>query len=271
MAVTIAEKLESRRVTDGPNPSAELRYVVQGIDGDETMARAYAYAASPTAYDLYGDTLTLLPRIEATADEPLSNDLIEVTVRYGVWPQEYESTFSFETGGGSQHITQSLETIGSYAAEGTAPDFAGAIGVTRDSVEGVDINAPIYQFSETHYLPDGIVTGGYKATLFGLTGKVNNGVWRGFEAGEVLFCGVSGTRRGYAPWELTFRFATSPNKTGIAVGTIEGIAKKGWEYMWVRYQETEDEVADAVVKQPLAVYVERVYDAGDFTDLGIGV
>jgi hypothetical protein len=45
--------------------------------------------------------------------------------------------------GGTQHITQSLATIQKYAAAGTAPDFGGAIGVTHDSVEGVDITVPM--------------------------------------------------------------------------------------------------------------------------------
>jgi len=69
-----------------------------------------------------------------------------------------------------------------------------AIGVTDTGVEGVEIVVPVYNFSETHYLPDGQVTQGYKLTLFGLTGKVNNGSFRGFAAGEVLFLGASGSK-----------------------------------------------------------------------------
>jgi len=33
-------------------------------------------------------------------------------------PEKGESVFSFDTGGGTQHITQSLSTVGKHAAPG---------------------------------------------------------------------------------------------------------------------------------------------------------
>ena len=149
--------------------------------------------------------------------------------------------FSFDTGGVTAHITQSLATISRYAPSGTAPDCQGAIGVTSDSVEGTDITVPVYNFTETHYLPIATVTGAYKAALFQLTGKVNNAPFKGFATGEVLFLGASGSQRGADDWEITYRFAASPNVTGLAVGPITGINKKGWEYLWVRYADAEDQ------------------------------
>ena len=65
----------------------------------------------------------------------------------------------------------------------------------------------------------------------------------------------------------TFRFAASPNRTEITVGEFPGVSKKGPEYMWVRYA---DAPAKAIVKEPVAVYVEKVYEEGDFAGLGIG-
>ena len=50
----------------------------------------------------------------------------------------------------------------------------------------------------------------------------------------------------------------SPNGTGFAVGEITGVAKKAWEYMWVRYADAEDATAKAVVKKLVAVYIEKV-------------
>jgi hypothetical protein len=195
----------------------------------------------------------------------------EVTARYGKRePKETgESSFSFDTGGVTTHITQSLITVNKYAAGGgTAPDCQGAIGVTGDSVEGTDITVPVYNFTETHYITDAAVTGAYKLALFQLTGKVNNGTFKGFAAGEVLFLGASGAKRGTDDWEITFRFAASPNVTGLSVGPITGITKLGWDYLWVRYTDTEDE--NVLVKQPIAAYVERVYEQGNFASLGIG-
>ena len=40
--------------------------------------------------------------------------------------------------------------------------------------------------------------------------------------------------------------------------------------MWVRYTDAEDATAKAIVKNPVAVYIERVYEEGDLSGLGIG-
>ena len=54
------------------------------------------------------------------------------------------------------------------------------------------------------------------------------------------------------------------------MGEITGIAKKGWEYLWVRYADAKDDTAKAIVKKPIAAYVEKVYEEGNFAGLGIG-
>ena len=108
---------------------------------------------------------------------------------------------------------------------------------------------------------------------------MNNATFRGLAAGECLFLGASGTLHGTeftdgtsggGDWEITYRFAASPNKTGITIGSISGIAKKGWEYLWVRYADVEDMNAMAMVKRPVAAYVEQVYESADFSSLDIG-
>ncbi|MFN9131136.1 MAG: hypothetical protein ACK5XO_00450, partial [Phycisphaerales bacterium] len=116
------------------------------------------------------------------------------------------------------------------------------------------------------------VTGAYKGAIFNCTGKTNAGGFKGFAPGEVLFLGATGSKRGDGPdddWEITFRFAASPNETGLSVGTITGINKKGWEYLWVRYADAEDTGSGAIIKKPIAAYVERVYDDANFGALGI--
>ena len=106
------------------------------------------------------------------------------------------------------------------------------------------------------------VSTSYKKTLAALTGTVNKSSFRGFSAGEVLFLGASGTKRSRkatAPWEITFRFAVSPNKAGFS-----------WDYLWVRYADKVAEGGRNVVKKPVAAYVEQVYLEGDFGNLGLG-
>ena len=38
----------------------------------------------------------------------------------------------------------------------------------------------------------------------------------------------------------------------------------------VRYADAEDATAKAIVKKPVAAYVEKVYEEGSFASLGIG-
>lgn len=262
MPITVEQKWQGAQVD---NETITSEYIVSGTS-DEFAAQA--------ALDAYAAILVgTLVKQNARITGRISEDKWEGEVSWGKIdpPETGDSSFSFDTSGGNQHVTQSLATVGTHAAPGlTAPNFKGAIGVTTGSVDGVDITIPVYSFSETHYIDVALVTAGYKATLFGLTGTVNNGAFRGFSAGEVLFLGASGSQRGEEDWEISFRFVASPNVTGLVVGDITGIAKGGWEYLWVRYRDEEDTAAKALVKRPVAAYVEQVYPAGDFSGLGIG-
>jgi len=263
MPVTVHEKWDSRETTISEDSTVDLRFVIRGTD-DDAAANTALLAASPV---LYGGLVRQSLHTERIAEYEWDG-----SVRYGRLepPQTGDSSFSFDTGGGTQHITQSLATVGAYSVDGPPPDFRGAVGVTRDSVDGVDITVPVYNFTETHYIATGLVTTAYKAALFYLTGQVNNATFRGFAPGEVLFLGASGSKRGPDDWEITYRFAASPNVAGLAVGDMTGIAKRGWEYLWVRYEDVEDTTAMALVKRPVAVYVEQVYPYGNFAGLGIG-
>jgi hypothetical protein len=133
-------------------------------------------------------------------------------------------------------------------------------------IDGVDIIAPAFQFGFTKYVSFATVNNAYKANLANLTGKTNSDTFEGFAAGEVLFLGASGTVRGNdADWEISFSFSQQPNRTNITVGDISGISKKGWEYLWVRSRTvTRNELT---VQEPVAVYVEKVYDSASFASL----
>ncbi len=269
MSVVCTENIESRQITD--TRSAELLYTITGTADEAAAVSALKSAAPATLHGMVRQPVSVEP-VHVDTTNP-ARSIWTGTVQYAPFeyqepPQTGESVFNFDTGGGTQHITQSLQSINRYP--GSAPDFKGAIGVTHDNVEGVDITVPVYTFSETHYLSNAQVTNAYKMTLFNLTGKVNNAAFKGLAAGECLFLGASGSKRGTDDWEISFRFAGSPNRTGLSVGPITGISKKGWEYLWVRYADVEDSASHTLVKQPVAAYVERVYDEGNFGSLGIG-
>jgi len=204
---------------------------------------------------------------------------------------------SFDTSGSTQHITQALP-VGSgqtldferrFPATGPAPapNQSGAIGVDASSVQGVDIVVPALQWTETYDVPAAYVTTGYIKSVAKLTGTVNNAPFRGFPAGEVLFTGSTGSQewdaeKGDGPWSLSFKFVQSPNAgpntTGqnptdtlppLTIGSVTNIAKKGHEYLWVRYEDSVS--GNALLKLPKFVYVDAVYREDNFAGLGIGV
>jgi len=262
VSLSLTERVDSRRRLTGDHPYLELFYTLTGT-ADEIEAKDHVAENTPTARDGLGrESIELEP---VWVDTDAEDGAWSVTVRYGRATAE-ESTFSFDTGGGTQHITQSLVTMARYPSN--APNCQGAIGVTHDAVEGVDITVPVYHFAETHCRPAWQVTTAYKMTRFNLTGRVNNAAFKGLAAGECLFLGAAGTQRGRGDWEITYRFAGSPNRTGLVIGSLTGISKKGWEYLWVRYADAEDSYA--IVKRPVAAYVEQVYSLGDFSLLDIG-
>lgn len=264
MAIVVFERWE-RSLTGGDNPSAELGYEITGTDS-VSEARAAMLAVRPATFEY------LVPVSDNVEWEAPSTH--RGSVNYGPRKRKEigESDYEFETGGGQQKIFSSLATIHSYPAPGrTAPDHKRLIGVDKNGVDGVEITVPVYKFSETHYLSWATVSAAYKTILFNLTGKTNQNPWRGFAAGEVLFLGASGkVRTDDIDWAVSFKFAASPNLIDLVVGDITGIAKKGWEYLWIRYEDSVDETANTSNKVPIAAYVEQVYREDDFAQLLIG-
>jgi hypothetical protein len=259
---TIIERFDSKEATESKDsPTHDLVYMIMNTEQYAVAKNLMASAVPDKVGDLFLDDYHIVH---------LGNGVWEGTAHYVKWKSE--SQYSFDTGGGTQHVTQSIANVGKYAATGfTAPDFMGAIGVTDDRVEGTDITVPVFNFTETHYIEKALVTGTYKLALFNLTGKVNGSGFKGFAKGEVLFLGASGSKRGLDDWEITFRFAASPNVAGLSLGSITGISKEGWQYLWVRFIDDEDPTAKALIKRPVSAYVEQVYSYGDFSNLGIGV
>jgi len=273
MAITADEQVTSRKVNAGI--SANREWIIKGTsDQGQAMTKLQSVASGNFA-SLARDTTTVEP---IYVDVGASGGVWRGTVGYKVFVRPTpaapgDSFFNFDTGGGTQHITQSLGTVGSYAsgASGAATGY-GAINTTYDggksNVEGVDIIAPEYRFSETHILPSSTVTLAYRGILFGLSSKVNDASFKGTDRGECLFLNASGQKRGADDWEITFNFSALPNRSNFSVGTIIVSQKLGWEYMWVKYEAKAE--TGSLVQKPKIVHVERVYEFGDFSTLAIG-
>ncbi len=264
---------EAAMNTEGGYTSIDVPYLVFELNTDDPEHEALEAVRNFAPVSWHSRV-----RESIEIDERINDAVMRVRVTYGSvdtddeQEEEEEPTFSFDTGGGTMHRTQSILTFSRTPAN--APDFGGAIEVDNEgNVNGVDVTMPVMYFSETHYFKNSKVTTSYKKRLGELTGTMNGSSFKGYAAGEVLFLGASGTRRGDKRkdlWEISFKFAVSPNQSGLKVGTLTVSKKYGWDYLWVRY--ADDVAADKknLIKKPVAAYVERVYRIGDFGGLGIG-
>jgi hypothetical protein len=269
-------------------------YKVFGTTDDTIVhAEANGYLTGDLAYWTYPGQPNVQLRAESYSVSYLGDDAWQVSIAYEKQGAEDDDqrdplkrSRSFDTSGGSQHITQaaggSVTTSGGTTVTqgserryppGTAPSMNNAIGVDSSSVNGVDIVAPALTWTETYDVPHQYVTANYIKSIAALTGTVNNGAFRTFAAGEVLFMGCSGSQewddqRGNGPWTLSYKFVASPNVTAQTIGDISGIEKKGHEYLWVRYEDAVS--SNELVKKPKYVYVNKVYRDGNFAGLGIG-
>jgi len=260
MAGQLLELFNSRTEVQSEHATAEFNYVAMGC-ADEGEVRTLALGLSPVAYNgMVRSSVEITERINA--------DTWKVIVRFALADNTKTDPnaplYTFDSTGGTQHITQSKSTVGMYGSN--PPDLEGAIGYDGESVNGMEKVVSVWNWQETRYLSDSQIN---LYAYYALTGMVNSDSFEGFDPGQVLFLGASGQQRGTGKWEVTFKFAYSPNLFNIAVGSITGIAKKGWEYMWVRYADTVDTTAKAKVKRPVAVYIESIYDTAPFSILGL--
>lgn len=265
-AVTSEELYESREVVD--NTSARLLYSIKG-SADQGEILAKARAVSPATFEGFDrSTITITPTHADTDNAAKSFWLADVAYKLTDIPraQTGDSDYSFDTSGGSQHVTTAL---GTPATAGGVSDHGNAINFDPGTkrVNGVDIVAPKFSWTETHYLAANDVNDSYIRKVFQLTGQVNNASFKGFAAGEVLFLGATGSKRGDKDWEITFKFAASPNVDGFVVPGLAPVDKKGWQYLWVRYKMVDGTLG----MQPVAeqVDVNEVYKDGNFSNLGI--
>lgn len=284
--------------------SYQKSYKVFGTTDDTVV---HAEASARITSSLRGWQYPGQPDVQLLAESYsvsyLGDDAWQVTISYEKQgaedpeqPDPLKRSRSFDTSGGSQHVTQALQNVtvitkdpvkaalsgqpvvsvtdnGESKFPSTATSMNGAIGVDGQNVNGVDIVVPALSWTETYDVPHAYITAGYIKAVAGLTGSVNKSAFRTFAAGEVLFMGCSGAQewddqRGMGPWTLSYKFVASPNVTGQKIGDITGISKGGHEYLWVRYEDSVS--SNELVKKPKAVYVNKVYREGDFANLGIG-
>ncbi len=267
--VTTWEKYGSGGGTDSTKKDSvtDLIFISRLDPGEDDLdVKAAVVLSSPLTYDGL--------RRRSLSHQQIGPALWESVVHY-VDPDrekdELELRFSFDTGGGTAHASHSRQTISRTPAPGkTAPDFQGAINVNGDNVDGVDLTIPALRLDVKVKMPKATITLAYIQQLYKLTGKTNNDAWKGFATGELLFLGAQGEEATNSDPEISFAFLASENANNISVGNITVPAKKGHEFLWVYFAPEIDGAANKLTQRPLAAYVERVYEAGDYSLFGLG-
>ena len=191
--------------------------------------------------------------------------------------------FSWNTAGGTHKITQAKdgnETAYVASTNDPKPDLGGVIGWDGKKIHGTEIIVPKLEFSITRYYAPADVKMDLVKNLARATGKINKNAWLGFDAGEVLFLGSRGDadiatvrNQRTKPVSVQLDFSASENTTDIKFkNSVEGktitvASKKGWQYLWARFEPKTDPTTKLVLAVPVAVYVNDVYDAIDFAAL----
>lgn len=182
-------------------------------------------------------------------------------------------TVSIDTSGASILQTVSYAQTRYAIASKVAPDYKQAIDVQDGIAQGIERIIPALKITvrariATQYIISPVK---YARLISELTGTTNSNVMLGeFVAGELLFAGASGDIVSEAP-TMTFTFLASKNVTGLSVGGVTGIAKKGHEYLWCLFDTAKDATTGLLVRQPRAVYVDQVYGSADHSVLSIGL
>jgi len=183
----------------------------------------------------------------------------------------------FQVGNSSRHITESKEFIGADTANGIfrgVPDTKTAIGVSKDNVEGADVDSGGLQLQITAYYYPAKVTLSWinsVAAMFTPDCPVNsNKILTQFLPGEAKLLGMSGQAIVGEVIPITFDLSIIKNRT-LSDENFSDTEDPDVEGHWLidyRYIEELDETAATMLQKPSFRFLHRVYDEKDFSILG---
>jgi hypothetical protein len=279
MSLILEELVGSRSLSEGRKEGAlertlEKIYVIKGTDDPEDPD---ILALGPQSGEALGDgRLGLF--VSGRKFDVLkvnsngSDGALKLTITYGPperLPNNNESDPEYELS--TMAETAHIEQAQSQTHYPSDPNHVGtAIGVTSDKIEGVDIYVPKGTYTQTKELAS--LSSSYRAMLMNMTGTINSAAWKGWNAFEVLFLGVTARRKGYGIWKLQYSFAIQPSVAqsfDTVSGTV-GFTKLGWDYMWLERVRSATDDGTQVQQQIEAVHVARVYQTSNFGALGLG-
>lgn len=274
MALTVSlsyKEQEKKLDENGLLSSATVPYIVfEAADEDAALAAVYAEAPK---------VLSNLPLSSVEIDSRENDSTYKVIVSYesknpassgGEEEEEPEATLSFDCGGGSKHVTHSLQQTIVYGSinPGGAVGWNGKSGSEME-ISGVDI--PTAQLRETYTKIKKLssITTSYKRSVAALVGKINADIFKGWNPGEVMFLGMSYScpEKKSTKVTVSYNFAIQPNETDVNVGGVL-VSKNGFDYAWAisSVSAAESGVPTAVTS---GVFVDKVCEYANFSILGL--
>lgn len=233
MAIYIHEVPESREEALNP-PTALTHWVIEG-EFDDKLAMDLARVTAPTTYThslgtLYRRDIRLVEKGFRVYNFEVLYDEKEL----------YTKRIEVDTLGGTVHIKAGIHQAVFPAGK---PTHNGLIGVKGDDVEGADIVIPACRVIVHYQHPLGYLDDARVKLLTDITGWVDNAGFYTWAPYETLFLGFQGSQTTTVTSvqvdqteEVSYHFAMSKNLTGLQIGTISGIDKKGWDVAWVKWQ-----------------------------------
>lgn len=254
MSFQFGEKPDSRGGTTGADGTETREYFAHGST-DRTYVEAFAMSYAPASITTPGGILHRQPMtLKATGP------YWDITVPYAKQKKEAGSyTISFDTSGGTVNMKASLQAIACYDANGVvaSPVDGTSIDVDEEGVpQGTEAIIPALKLDIAFRHPQGVITEDRIRLLARNTGKVSSDPFLGFEAGETLFAGATGSQS-ESEAEVKYSVLCSENVANLVIGGITVAAKQGWDYASVRFKKTTINNRPATI--PEFVTVHRLY------------
>lgn len=260
---------------------------------DDSGVDLAASAAVQAAQDAAPTTFFDWPQYSDPAIEQLNNSAYLVSISYRPRPTstptappvgEITVDYGMSFQAGPKYVYNAFECLGLYDTDGIVP------GVTRLQVNtrttgGVTIatGMQIDPMQETHYLdviiPNGMFTQQYRNDLASLKYKFNDATFMGYPAGHLQLVRYSIQKRTDEDLRLSLGFGEGETLTDVefdgnddlsqyAVITVDEIPPTA--IAWTVDRDVHVDFTEKIEKLADYVVVQRVWELGDFTKLGLG-
>ena len=276
------EKVDSRITTsNGKNSTHQRSYRVETQGATSAQAITAILAASPTS--VIADGVTLNQRVPSVQYVGNGYWVGTVNYRHEASRQAEDQNqnidevgkveVTLDLGTESKHITEGIDSTVWVTTDGpNTPPQIDAIGLEDNQIQGCDILSPSGNLQITKVFDNATVFGAnWVQDRADLRCHTNDATFYGFDAGSLLFVRMSFTIRNNGDVPVTFQFQHRANLVEQTAVSVLPVDKKGHQYLWTRYEDSEETTGGdtTYTKKAVAQYVNTVYPEGDFSTLGL--